>query len=100
MIVDGVGGTGVVTVSAILGQAAHIAGLGFGAIDMTGMAQKGGSVACHIQVAESTDAIHSIRVGIGGADLVIGGDMIVTGSTKMLESIDPERTPSSARTTN
>ena len=92
MIVDGVGGTGVVTVSAILAQAAHIVGLSFGAIDMTGMAQKGGSVACHMRVAESTEAIYSIRVGIGGADLVIGGDMIVTASTKMLESIDPERT--------
>src|SRR5262249_35276249 len=47
MLVTGVGGTGVVTLSAVLGQAAHLEGKGFGAIDMTGLAQKGGAVACH-----------------------------------------------------
>ena len=51
MLVTGVGGTGVVTVSAVLGQAAHLDGKGFGSIDMTGLAQKGGAVACHMRVA-------------------------------------------------
>ena len=49
MLVTGVGGTGVVTISAVLGQAAHLEGKGFGSIDMTGLAQKGGAVACHMR---------------------------------------------------
>ena len=90
MIVDGVGGTGVVTVSAVLAQAAHIAGLGFGSIDMTGIAQKGGAVACHMRVSRERDGIHAIRVGVGSADLVIGGDLVVTASAKILDAIQPD----------
>ncbi|MEM7775826.1 MAG: indolepyruvate ferredoxin oxidoreductase family protein [Pseudomonadota bacterium] len=92
VIVTGVGGTGVVTISAVLGQAAFIAGRGFGAIDMTGLAQKGGAVACHMRFADSPDEIHAIRVGIGGADVVLGGDLVVTASNKILETITPKET--------
>ena len=92
MIVTGVGGTGVVTISAVLAQAAHNAGLGFGSIDMTGIAQKGGAVACHMRVARSPEAIHSIRVGVGSCDLVLGGDLVVTASQKVLETVKPDRT--------
>ncbi|MEL7542325.1 MAG: indolepyruvate ferredoxin oxidoreductase family protein [Pseudomonadota bacterium] len=87
VVVTGVGGTGVVTISAILGQAAYIDGHGFGAIDMAGLAQKGGAVACHIRFAKTPDAIHSIRAGIGGADVVLGCDLVVTGSHKVLETV-------------
>ena len=92
MIVDGVGGTGVVTVSAVLAQAAHIAGLGFGSIDMTGIAQKGGAVACHMRVARDAADIHAIRVGVNAADLIIGGDLVVTASSKILDAIKPNQT--------
>ncbi len=92
VIVNGVGGTGVVTVSAILGQAAHIESLGFGSIDMTGLAQKGGAVACHLRFGRSAGDIHAIRVGVAGADLIIGGDIIVSGSHKILETIHPGST--------
>ncbi len=92
MIVTGVGGTGVVTISAVLAQAAHNAGLGFGSIDMTGIAQKGGAVACHMRVARSPDAIHAIRVGVGSCDLVLGGDLVVTASQKVLETVKPDAT--------
>jgi indolepyruvate ferredoxin oxidoreductase len=92
MIVTGVGGTGVVTISAVLGQAAHIEGKGFGAIDMTGLAQKGGAVACHMRVARSADEIHAIRVGVANADLIIGGDLVVTASNKILETMRPDHT--------
>ncbi|MEO0618125.1 MAG: indolepyruvate ferredoxin oxidoreductase family protein [Pseudomonadota bacterium] len=87
VVVTGVGGTGVVTISAILGQAAYIDGHGFGAIDMAGLAQKGGAVACHIRFAKTPNAIHSIRAGIGGADAVLGCDLVVTGSHKVLETV-------------
>jgi len=92
MLVNGVGGTGVVTLSAILGQAAHIERKGFGAIDMTGLAQKGGSVACHMRFANSPQDIHAIRVGAGRADCILGGDLVVTASNKILETVRPGTT--------
>ena len=92
MLVAGVGGTGVVTISAVLGQAAHLEGKGFGAIDMTGLAQKGGAVACHIRVAKDAGQIHAIRVGVAGADLVLGCDLVVTASNAVLAAIRPDHT--------
>jgi len=92
ILATGVGGTGVVTISAILGQAAHIAGQGFGAIDVTGIAQKGGAVACHMRIAQNPDDIHAVRVATEGADLVLGGDLVVVASNKVLETIAPGRT--------
>jgi indolepyruvate ferredoxin oxidoreductase len=92
MLVAGVGGTGVVTISAVLGQAAHIDGKGFGAIDMAGLAQKGGAVACHMRVARSSNDIHAIRAGVASADLIIGCDLVVTASNKVLETIRPDHT--------
>jgi len=92
VLVTGVGGTGVVTVSAVLAQAAHLAGLGFGAIDVTGLAQKGGAVACHMRIAARSEDIHAIRVGTGHADVVIGGDLVVTASNKILETVRPGHT--------
>ncbi|MFV0368855.1 MAG: indolepyruvate ferredoxin oxidoreductase family protein [Hyphomicrobiaceae bacterium] len=89
MIATGIGGTGVVTVTAVLGQAAHIAGIGFGAIDVTGIAQKGGPVVCHMRFARSAGLIHAIRIGIEGADVVLGGDLVVTASNKVLEMAAP-----------
>jgi indolepyruvate ferredoxin oxidoreductase len=92
MLVTGVGGTGVVTVSAVLAQAAHLEGKGFGAIDMTGLAQKGGAVACHMRVARDADQIHAIRAGVAGADLVLGCDLVVTASNAVLSTIKPDHT--------
>jgi indolepyruvate ferredoxin oxidoreductase len=92
ILVTGVGGTGVVTISAVLGQAAHIEGKGFGGIDMTGLAQKGGAVACHMRVAKSVDQIHAIRAGVASADLILGCDLVVTASNKILETIKPDHT--------
>ena len=92
MLVTGVGGTGVVTLSAVLGQAAHLEAKGFGAIDMTGLAQKGGAVACHMRVARDVAQIHAIRAGVAGADLVLGCDLVVTASNKVLETIKPDHT--------
>jgi indolepyruvate ferredoxin oxidoreductase len=92
MLVTGVGGTGVVTVSAVLGQAAYLEGKGFGAIDMTGLAQKGGAVACHMRVARDAGQIHAIRAGVAGADLVLGCDLVVTASNGVLATIKPDHT--------
>ena len=84
VLITGVGGTGVVTVAAVLGEAAFLDGKAFGGIEMTGMAQKGGAVSCHTRIARSPDEIHAIRTPLGGADLVLGGDLLVTGSPDVL----------------
>ena len=92
MLVTGVGGTGVVTISAVLGQAVYLDGKGFGAIDMTGLAQKGGAVACHMKVANRSEDINAIRAGVASSDVVIGCDLVVTASNKVLETIRPDHT--------
>ncbi|PZO74579.1 MAG: indolepyruvate ferredoxin oxidoreductase family protein [Mesorhizobium amorphae] len=83
-IIDGVGGTGVVTVGAILGMAAHLEGKGSGSIDMAGLAQKGGAVFTHLRIAPEPDDIHAIRVSGGQADLILGCDLVVSGAAKVL----------------
>jgi indolepyruvate ferredoxin oxidoreductase len=92
IIVTGVGGTGIVTVGAILGMAAHLEGKGVGIIDMAGLAQKGGAVYSHIRIANTPDDIHAIRVAAAGADLVLGGDIVVVGNKKVLGAIKPGNT--------
>jgi indolepyruvate ferredoxin oxidoreductase len=89
IIVTGVGGTGVVTVGGILGMAAHLEGKGAGVIDMAGLAQKGGAVYSHIRIANTPDEIHAIRVAAGGADLVMGGDIVVASTKKVLGAVKP-----------
>jgi indolepyruvate ferredoxin oxidoreductase len=92
IVVTGVGGTGVVTIGAILGMAAHLEGKGCGMIDMAGLAQKGGAVFSHVRLAPTPDEIHAIRVAAGQADLVLGCDLTVTGSKKVLGAIRPGST--------
>jgi len=92
ILVTGVGGTGVVTVGAILGMAAHLENKGCGIIDMAGLAQKGGAVTSHVRLATSVDDIKSIRIPAGGADLVLGCDMVVAGGAKVLSSVDKGNT--------
>ena len=87
IIVTGVGGTGVVTIGAILGMAAHLEGKGLGMIDMAGLAQKGGAVYSHVRLANNQDDIHAIRVSAGAANLVLGCDLVVSGTKKVLASV-------------
>jgi indolepyruvate ferredoxin oxidoreductase len=87
IIVTGVGGTGIVTVGGILGMAAHLEGRGVGVLDMAGLAQKGGAVFSYIRFAEKPEDIHAIRVAAGRADLVLGGDIVVAGTRKVLAAV-------------
>jgi indolepyruvate ferredoxin oxidoreductase len=89
VIVTGIGGTGIVTVGAIIGMAAHLEGKGVGVIDMAGLAQKGGAVQSHIRIAKDPGDIHAIRVAARGADLVLGGDIVVAGNKKVLAAVKP-----------
>src|SRR5476649_342354 len=84
ILVTGVGGTGVVTIGAILGMAAHIDGKGATVLDMTGLAQKGGSVYSHIRLAKRPEEIHAVRIAAGEARLVLGCDMIVAASDEAI----------------
>jgi indolepyruvate ferredoxin oxidoreductase len=87
IIVTGVGGTGVVTIGGILGMAAHLEGKGVGVLDMAGLAQKGGAVYSHMRIAQRPEDIHAIRIAAGGADLVLGGDIVVAGNRKVLAAV-------------
>src|SRR5712675_2331052 len=89
IIVTGIGGTGIVTVGAIIGMAAHLEHKGVGVIDMAGLAQKGGAVQSHIRIAKGPADIHAIRVAAAGADLVLGGDIVVAGNKKVLAAVKP-----------
>ena len=92
ILVSGVGGTGVVTISAILGMAAHLEGKGVGVIDMAGLAQKGGAVYCHVKIANKPEDVHAIRVAAGEADLALGCDLVVAGTKKVLSAIEKGQT--------
>jgi indolepyruvate ferredoxin oxidoreductase len=91
-IVDGIGGTGVVTIGAVIGMAAHLEGKGCGVIDMAGLAQKGGAVFSHMRIAKTPEDIHAIRVSAGKADMVLGCDLVVSGSAKILSSVREGKT--------
>lgn len=78
-----------VTVGALIGMAAHLEGKGVGVLDMAGLAQKGGAVQSHVRIAERPEDIHAIRVAARGADLVLGGDIVVAGNKKVLAAVTP-----------
>ena len=99
IVVTGIGGTGVVTVGQILAVAAHIEGKGCSVLDMSGLAQKGGPVTSHVRIAARQDQLHSTRVGTGGADLVIGCDLIVSSQHDALSRMGEGRTWAAINTT-
>ena len=77
ILVTGVGGTGVVTIGALLGMAAHLEGKGATVLDQTGLAQKGGAVTSHVRIAAQPDDIFAVRIAAGSANLVLGCDNVV-----------------------
>ncbi len=84
VVITGVGGTGVVTLGAILAQAAQIDGKGAGMMEMAGLAQKGGAVHIHCRLANKPEDISAIRVATGEAHALIGGDLVVSAGAKTL----------------
>lgn len=92
VVITGVGGTGVVTIGAVLAQAAHIDGKGAGMMEMAGLAQKGGAVHIHLRLANRPEDISAIRVAVGEADCIIGGDLVVTAGAKTIGLMTTNRT--------
>lgn len=92
IFITGVGGTGVTTIGALLGMAAHLEGKGCSIVDMAGLAQKGGAVVSHLKIAKSPDKIHATRVASRGADLLLGFDIVVTAGQEGLDKITQGKT--------
>ncbi|WP_336067089.1 indolepyruvate ferredoxin oxidoreductase family protein [Nitratireductor rhodophyticola] len=89
LMITGVGGTGVVTVGALITMAAHLEGRGSSVLDFTGFAQKFGPVLSYVRLASSPDAIHQVRIDRGAADALIGCDIVVSSSPKASASYRP-----------
>ena len=84
MLVTGVGGTGVVTIGALLGMAAHLESKGVLVLDMAGLAQKGGAVWSHVRIADRQEQLYAARVAAGEANAVIACDLVVAASDESI----------------
>jgi indolepyruvate ferredoxin oxidoreductase len=84
IVIAGVGGTGVITLGALLGMAAHLERKGVGVLDMTGVSQKGGAVTTFVRIAASPEEVRSIRIAAGEADAIIGCDLVVSCENKVV----------------
>src|SRR6185369_184707 len=78
ILVTGIGGTGVVTIGALIGMAAHLEGKGCSVLDMTGLAQKNGSVVSHVRIGDRPEDMYATRIAAGEARVVLACD-ILTG---------------------
>jgi indolepyruvate ferredoxin oxidoreductase len=92
LLIVGVGGTGVVTIGAIVSMAAHLENKGTSVLDFMGFAQKGGSVLSYLRLANSPDDIHQVRIEAGQADALIACDLIVASADKALAALRPNHT--------
>jgi indolepyruvate ferredoxin oxidoreductase len=90
--VAGVGGTGVVTIGALIAMAAHLEGAAASVLDFTGFAQKGGAVLSHVRLACDASALHQARVDAGSADAIMACDLVVAASRDGLGLVAPGRT--------
>jgi indolepyruvate ferredoxin oxidoreductase len=84
ILVTGIGGTGVITIGALLGMAAHVEGLACSTLDFTGLSQKNGAVMSHVRIAPSADDLANVRIGPGSANLILGCDIVVATSVTAL----------------
>jgi len=91
VLVAGIGGTGVVTTSGLIGLAAHLEGKVVMQLDQTGLAQKFGAVLSHVRVARNIDDLHGPRIPAGQVDLLLGGDLLVAAGRDSLISLSDDR---------
>lgn len=92
VLVTGVGGTGVLTIGALLGMAAHVDGKYSSVLDMTGLAQKGGAVLSHIRLGPNSDELRTPHIVTGSADLLLGCDLVVSASPSAHDVISKNKT--------
>ncbi|MGH6910346.1 MAG: indolepyruvate ferredoxin oxidoreductase family protein, partial [Phenylobacterium sp.] len=84
VFVAGVGGTGVLTLGALLGTAAHVEGLSASTLDFTGLAQKNGAVTSQVRFAPASEDLHAVRITEGALDVMLAADLVVGGSSEAL----------------
>ena len=92
VLLAGIGGSGVVTVGAILSMAAHLEGKGSSELDVTGLAQKNGPVSSHVRIADDPEKIHATRIGVGSTDLLLGCDIVTTTNYENLPKLSSRTT--------
>ncbi|MBV7564491.1 indolepyruvate ferredoxin oxidoreductase family protein [Pseudomonas sp. sia0905] len=88
ILLPGVGGSGVTTVGALLGMAAHLESKGCTVLDQAGLAQKFGPVNTHVRIAARQDDIYAVRIAAGEADLLIGCDLVVAAGEDALAKLN------------
>jgi indolepyruvate ferredoxin oxidoreductase len=91
IVVTGIGGTGVLTVTALVAMAAHIEGKGCSTMNQTGLAQKFGSVVSYVRVGIDQQAINAVRIPAGDADLLLGCDLVVAAGDEAMAKVNVER---------
>ncbi len=91
IVVGGIGGTGVVTVSALIAMAAHVEKKGVTVLDVAGLAQKNGAVYAHIRICDDASKLYAVRIASGGADLLMGCDMVTAGGDETISKLQAGR---------
>ena len=91
-VIAGIGGTGVITIGAILAMAARLEGLAATCLDQTGIAQKNGAVLSHVRISRDAAALYAPRVSTGNANLVLACDMMVAASPPARATMRRQRT--------
>ena len=91
ILIAGIGGTGVVTASGLIGLAAHLEGKVVLQLDQTGLAQKFGAVLSHLRIAADRERVHGMRIPAGQVDLLLGSDLVVAAEHESLSMLSPER---------
>ncbi|MDA5192466.1 indolepyruvate ferredoxin oxidoreductase family protein [Alphaproteobacteria bacterium LMG 31809] len=92
ILVTGIGGTGVVTIGALLGMAAHLEHKPVTVLDMAGLAQKGGAVYSHVRVGPAGSVLYTPKIITGGADLLLACDAVVAAAPAGVELLRKEQT--------
>ncbi|MGZ5275837.1 MAG: indolepyruvate ferredoxin oxidoreductase family protein [Caldimonas sp.] len=92
LLVTGVGGTGIVTVGAVIAMAAHLEGHAASVLDFMGFAQKGGSVLSFVRLAKDPAALNQVRIDAQQADAVLACDIVVAASADALQTVRHGRT--------
>jgi indolepyruvate ferredoxin oxidoreductase len=92
ILITGIGGTGVVTIGALLGMASHLEGKGISCLDVVGLSQKNGPVTSHIRIGKTPEDLHAVRIATARADLILGCDIVVTAGMESMSKIQKGRT--------
>ncbi|MGE4335107.1 MAG: indolepyruvate ferredoxin oxidoreductase family protein [Pigmentiphaga sp.] len=92
VLITGIGGTGVITIGAILAQAAHLDGLAVSTLDLTGLAQKYGAVMSHVRLARHPEQLHTARLAAGEAGVLIGCDLVVSAGDEAVSRLSRAQT--------